>query len=254
MLVNLVTNGLHAIALKPGAHRLRLSVRPFGPSAVVEVEDDGPGIEAELREEVFKPLYTTKPPGEGTGLGLAICRDIVTSHDGSLTASSGAFGGALLRIVLPLADVPTPAPPRALPTPHDLAGLRVLAVDDEASLREVMAHILEDAGCEVRLAADGDSALEGLDFGPQVVVSDVRMPGLGGARFYARCLERRPDLVDRFVFVTGDTASRETWEFLADSGCETLQKPFTAKALVAAVQRVVQRAAVRPVEEATTLP
>lgn len=242
VLVNLVTNALHAVAGKPGAGRLRLAVHADRDArAVVELEDDGPGIPPELREEVFKPLFTTKAAGEGTGLGLAISRDIVSSHAGTLTAGSGAWGGAVFRLELPLVQ---PSPPGAttveVAVAADLSGLRVFVVDDEPSLREVVARILKDAGAEVAAAGDGETALRSLAFAPRVVVSDVRMPGMGGGRFYERCLQQEPRLRGRFVFITGDTASRETWEFLAESGCETLQKPFSGEVLVAAVARAAR--------------
>jgi signal transduction histidine kinase/ActR/RegA family two-component response regulator len=241
VLVNLVTNALHAISGKSGAGRLRIMVAASGPQALLEVEDDGPGILPELREEVFRPLYTTKAAGEGTGLGLAICRDIVVGHGGTLNVTSGAWRGALFRIALPLPEAPPLLESAPSPPPQDLPGLRVLVVDDEPSLRELMARVLQDAGCEITAAADGESALSALAFDPDVVVSDVRMPVMGGALLYERCRAQKPHLQERFVFITGDTASRETWQFLADSGCETLQKPFGVDTLVEAVGRVARR-------------
>jgi two-component system NtrC family sensor kinase len=113
-------------------------------------------------------------------------------------------------------------------------------VDDEPSLRELIARVLQDAGAEVVAAGDGESALAMVNGELQAVVSDVRMPGMGGQSFYQRCLFGHPDLARRFVFVTGDTASRETWEFLAETGCETLQKPFPNDALVEAVARAAR--------------
>jgi two-component system NtrC family sensor kinase len=243
VLVNLFNNAVHAIGQRPGAHRLRIAAAPVAKDRVrLEVHDDGPGIPSHLRDEVFKPLFTTKPQGEGTGLGLAICQDIVTGHGGTIALVDPSGGGALFRIELPV-NAPAATAPGPPPEPPlmSLAGARVLVVDDEESVRELIAEILVDAGCAVESSASAEEAVSALGRGFDVVVCDLRMPGIGGAGLHLRTVEESPALRHRFVFVTGDTADPDTWSFLNASGCETVEKPFATKALLEAVARTLAR-------------
>ena len=106
VVVNLVTNAAHAI---PEGRRGKVVIR-VGASdrggAVLEVEDDGVGIEPRILEHVFDPFFTTRPAGKGMGLGLAISHAIATAHGGSLTATSAPGQGSTFRLELPPADPP----------------------------------------------------------------------------------------------------------------------------------------------------
>ena len=100
---NLLTNAHQAIrATGRTDGRIRLSTRREAGEIVVSVEDNGPGIPAEIAERIWEPFFTTKPEGEGTGLGLAICSQIVKASEGSLTLESGRDGGAAFLIRLPI--------------------------------------------------------------------------------------------------------------------------------------------------------
>jgi two-component system OmpR family sensor kinase len=111
MVLNLLDNAAHHT---PPRARVELSLREEGEQAVVEVADDGPGIPAEMREQIFErfvrgsgPADTT--PGTGTGLGLAIVSAVAESHGGSVEALESRSGGALLVARIPLAEAPKPA-------------------------------------------------------------------------------------------------------------------------------------------------
>ncbi|MEI8254896.1 MAG: HAMP domain-containing sensor histidine kinase [Deltaproteobacteria bacterium] len=108
VLLNLALNAAHAVRgvagddqPAPGAITFRASLQ--GERAVIEVEDDGPGIDAAAREKIFEPFYSTRPAGEGTGLGLAFCAELVAQAGGTIAALARRDGksGALLRIELP---------------------------------------------------------------------------------------------------------------------------------------------------------
>ncbi len=99
VLVNLMLNAAQAMV---GQGRLCVELRREEAWAILEVADSGPGIPEELRERIFEPFFSTKPRGEGTGLGLSVCRKLVENHGGRLSAASGADGGALFRLELPL--------------------------------------------------------------------------------------------------------------------------------------------------------
>jgi CheY-like chemotaxis protein len=103
----------------------------------------------------------------------------------------------------------------------------VLLVDDEPGLRKAVARYLNRSGIQVRAVADGAEALRLLRIEDvDVIVSDVRMPGVGGRELLAALRRDRPDLVKRLLFSSGDTAAPETAELLRESGVPSITKPF----------------------------
>ncbi|MHB1295119.1 MAG: hybrid sensor histidine kinase/response regulator [Anaerolineae bacterium] len=194
----------------------------------VAISDDGPGIPPELRERIFESFFTTKHTG--TGLGLAISRKIVSECGGRLDIDEEYTGGARFVLDLPVANIPSP-----LFLQEDVAALceeapntcSVLIVDDEPGVVDLMRRVLTDAGYHVEHAFNGDQALgklaaESFD----LVLLDLRMPGSGGQVVYRQILERSPHQAARVIFTTGDIASAATLEWLAETGCPVLEKPF----------------------------
>lgn len=206
--------------------------------AVLEVADTGPGIRPEIRERIFEAFFTTKPLGEGTGLGLSLCQAIVDEHGGSIAVESLPGQGATFRVELPVAEAPTPAPgTEAAARRAPAAGRRVLVVDDEPEIVQVLADILRVGGHQVETAANGVEALARLEAGDiELVISDIRMPELDGVGLCREVERRYPHLRRRFVLISGDILGPETRAFLDEAGLPSLTKPFTP----ADVHRVVQ--------------
>ncbi len=184
----------------PGGH-VALRLRAEGGDAVVEVEDDGEGIPADMLERVFQ-LFTqvrAQPPGTqgGLGIGLYLVRSLVALHGGSVAARSPGPGrGSMFTVRLPLATMPAaPVPAPAPPVPQGaLAGLRVLVVDDNVDAAETLASALALDGCTTRCVHDGGAALPAaLDFAPDVVLLDIGLPGMDGYQV-ARMLRAHPAL------------------------------------------------------------
>jgi DNA-binding NtrC family response regulator len=131
----------------------------------------------------------------------------------------------------------------ASPTPH-----RVLIIDDEVTIRIALRRFFSRMGWDVEEAANGASALDMLDHDGEpatrrfsLVVSDLRMPGLSGMEMYDRLKSRRPEVLDRLIFSTGDLVSEEAAEFVRTTDCVVLQKPFELAALRELVERLVSR-------------
>ena len=153
----------------------------------LEVADSGHGIAPENQARLFEPFFTTKPVGEGTGLGLPICKGIVESHGGTIRlVRSGAGEGTVFRVELPVtAAAHSVARLPETEAPVALASLKVLVVDDEPDLSEMLADLLKTFGHEVHTAPNGVAALETLGSRSyDLILSDIRMPELDGPGLY----------------------------------------------------------------------
>jgi two-component system NtrC family sensor kinase len=224
--LNLANNAAHAIA-STGRSGGRIEVRAYRrlDGVAVEVTDDGPGIPEELQAHVFEPFFTTKAEGEGTGLGLSICQGIVREHGGRILLRSCAGQGATFTVELPAAHAAGPAAP-APEAPSPGSG-RILLVDDEPHILHYMRATLEAWGHRVDLATDGEEAVaRARDGAYDLIITDVRMPNLGGRELYERLSREAPAAAARVVFSTGDTVRDDTMAFLERAGRPVLHKPF----------------------------
>ncbi len=206
---------------------------------VVEVRDSGPGIPEDIRDRIFEPFYTTKSRTVGTGLGLSICRSIVLATGGRISVESSAEG-TLFRVDLRVAKprLVTVTPPSA--PGHEVAEgvARILVVDDEADVRKSVRRVLRPH--EVTLAAGGEEAWKHIasrDF--DVILCDILMPDLTGIELFERAVAERPELADRFVFMSGGSFTADTRLFLERRAPHRLEKPFDTSELREAVTIVL---------------
>jgi PAS domain S-box-containing protein len=242
VLVNLIINAQQALEAN-GTLDKKLAIR-IAPTAegriAIDVCDNGPGIPADVAGRIFEPFFTTKPQGVGTGVGLSFSHGIVEAHGGSLKLVPSAVG-ATFRIELPAAEpveMEIVAPAEEAPVVA-ITRRRALVVDDEPDIADTIRELLEREGFAVDVASDGAAALMALDRDEyDVVLSDLRMPGVSGPEMYQRVREIRPHLLSRIAFVTGDTLGSQMDSFLKESGRPVLEKPFTragVRCLVAAL-------------------
>jgi PAS domain S-box-containing protein len=224
--------------------RLRL---PDGPYVSLSVRDTGEGMSEELIERIFEPFFSTKEPGRGTGLGLASVREIVQQSRGAIHVQSQLGKGTRMQLFLPRAQAPESEPGRrrsaALPRRRPAAA-RILIVEDEALLRGLVARSLESRGHEVATARNAREALEAAQAGPpDLLVTDVILPGLDGGQLSVRLRESHPRL--RVLFMSGYEPEELAGSVTADEHTLFLQKPFKIEQLVAYVDRLLANAAGR---------
>ena len=241
VLVNLIINAQQAMEGGEAFGKvltIRTSVDQSG-RVLIDLRDTGPGVPEKARSRIFDPFFTTKQ-GSGTGLGLAFSQGIVGAHGGTLTLEPSRRG-AWFRIALPPAAASKlVAVPIAADVEKIRGGGRVLVVEDEPDVAETLCELLEREGYEVKAVGDGAAAMMALnreDF--DLIVSDLRMPGMSGPDLHARIAETRPQLLGRMGFVTGDTLGSSMNEFLRDCGRPVLEKPFTkagVRCLIAALR------------------
>ncbi len=254
VLMNLSTNGAHAIGDRPGtlriaiAHcRLAAGTPPLAADATggafvrLSVHDNGCGMDEATQRRIFERFFTTKKLGEGTGLGLPIVREIVTAHGGVLDVDSAPGQGSVFSIFLPLA-LPESRGVPAVPVPLAPvgSGQRVLIVDDEPAVGKVALLTLERHGYRPELHTDPESALRSFLAAPSefdLVITDHNMPRISGSDLIGRLRAVRPGLPA--VLMSGRFSPLPSPESNADGSSARLKKPFELDELLAAVATVL---------------
>ena len=202
-----------------------------GRYIVVCVADTGVGISPEIRPHIFEPFFTTKEQGKGTGLGLATAYGIVAQSGGRVSCESALGRGTEFRVWLPLCAAEIDPVPE-LGSIGDLRGQgSLLLVEDDRSIRDMLARALRTAGYEVSAAADAEEAmvLAGRpDARVDVLVTDVMMPGLSGRQLALRLEKERPKL--KVLYMSGYTDDAAFRSALRP-GTAFLQKPFNPSEL-----------------------
>jgi signal transduction histidine kinase/ActR/RegA family two-component response regulator len=223
--------------------------------AEIRIADTGQGIRPDFLPFVFDPFRqadssTTRRQG-GLGLGLSIVRQMVEMHGGSVRAESAGEGhGSVFTVALPLAaGSPRPGPEEPVPVPAkldagrpaSLRGLRLLVVDDDADTRDLLRHVLTDRGAQVETAAsvaDALALLESETSRPDLLVSDIGMPGRDGFDLIREVRERWPPAALPAVALTAFARAEDRHRALAAGYQAHLAKPFDAAELAATVARL----------------
>ena len=238
--LNLLVNAAQALPPdEPSRQLISLSTRREGDRVIVEVRDTGLGMTPEVRARIFDPFFTTKARGEGLGLGLAMCLGMVRVMRGELTVDSTPGQGSTFRVALPISDDTRGVAPAA-PVGERLdqpARKRVLIIDDEPGIGAVLRRILGRVH-DVVVVGSGLAALELLEQDQDFdrVFCDLMMSGLTGMQLHARLSHSRPELLPRFVFMSGDVFTESAREFLGRVDAPRIDKPFDTalvRALVA---------------------
>jgi CheY-like chemotaxis protein/anti-sigma regulatory factor (Ser/Thr protein kinase) len=264
VLMNLVGNARQAIeeSRKGGTIWVRTKHSNDG-RVLLEVSDDGPGIPEGIMARIFDPFFTTKPAGVGTGLGLAIVLGIVREHGGQVRVSSPPGGGAVFTIELPAVPeaaaissrhaqageernprsrAARPAEPLRKAAPSRKNRPQVLVVEDEPTVARLIADVLEDQGIRVEVLMEGRAALDrAARKHYDLVICDVKMPGLDGQEFYKTLVRTGNSLRERFLFVTGDVVAAHMKAFLERYHLPHVAKPFRVEELAEKVKQVLSR-------------
>ncbi len=208
VLLNLLTNAMHAVGQQPGKISVALTCNLAGPDlptadpkspVVLRVSDTGCGMNAATQERIFEPFFTTKPVGQGTGLGLSVVHGIMQAHGGKVSVESQPGQGTCFTLYFPqtarscvvnAASVSVSFAPKG-------QGQRVMVVDDDEAQLFLVRRLLSRNGYQVIAFSDPKAAIEALAHGPgqcDVMVTDFNMPGFSGVDLLRAVHALRPDL------------------------------------------------------------
>ncbi len=258
VLMNLCTNAAHAMQDNGGVLEVRLAditmetevsnasgSLPPGPYVELTVSDVGRGMEEPIMDLIFDPFFTTKGPHEGTGLGLSVVHGIVKSHGGVIFVESNRGTGTTFRVLLPAVETEEGAAEKKdeAKAPQG-GGERVLVVDDEPVLAEMIREMLERLGYEAVSCTGGMQALETFkELSTQrpfdLVLTDMTMPGLTGFELARELLDIAPQI--SVVLITGFSRSLNIEAALELGISEVIMKPVTLEKLAKTVRAVLDR-------------
>jgi signal transduction histidine kinase/CheY-like chemotaxis protein len=238
--INMIFNAVDAM---PHGGDLTLAAEEQDGWVVVSVSDTGTGMSADVRAKVFNPFFTTKGMS-GMGLGLAVSYGVITRHGGSIVVESEVGRGTTFRIRLPTAghaggglDKEEAA---KVDRPRRIKMAKILVVDDEEPVRQLLCEILEDAGCETVQASGGREAVAHFDAGHfDAVFTDIGMPGMSGWELARLLRERDPQIPLAVITGWGETVSSSQKEEARVDWL--LSKPFSLAQIMQLGQEIVER-------------
>jgi two-component system, NtrC family, sensor kinase len=250
VLFNVIKNAEQAMLDANGRGSLTVTTQGTEDGVRVSIGDDGPIIPPDIARRIFDPFFTTKEAGEGTGLGLTICYGIIEEHGGRIWTENlppsperPEGSGVVFHIDLPVGSAGEPvvrATSSSSGATTAVGGRRVMVVDDELSIRSLLYDVLRLDQHSVALASSG---LEASDLVEResfdVIITDIKMPGMDGAEFYRQVQLRDPSQARRIIFITGDTVSADTRAFLQGIANPVISKPFKLTLLRDAIESVL---------------
>ncbi len=228
---NIILNAEQAMSGYRDRGRLKVSTRVKNGGIIeIKFEDNGPGIPKDAIGKIFDPFFTTKEPGKGTGLGLAVAYGIIHEHGGEIRAENREGGGATFVVELPVfqwtAEPGRDNEKRMKVSRGKMNEKRILIVEDEELVVDLIKGVLEHDNITIDNARDGEEALVKTGSGNyDLIVCDIKMPGMSGIAFYDKIKELKPRLAEKVIFITGDPSS-ETMDFINMTGNEYITKPF----------------------------
>ncbi|HEX6039832.1 PAS domain S-box protein [Longimicrobium sp.] len=212
-----------------------------GRYVMLAVRDTGVGMDPGVRQRIFEPFFTTKPQGKGTGLGLSTVYGIVRQSGGHIRVESAPGQGTRFTIWLPREDAPHEVPAVAQARPPEQGSESVLLVEDDEVVRGLLAMFLRRLGYDVISAGGGDEALslvEAAGAPPQLLLTDVVMPGMSGRELAGAVRARWPGV--KVIYMSGYTNEAIDRHGVLDPGSEFIQKPVAPDVLAQRLREVLE--------------
>jgi len=240
--LNITINAETEMKLAHGRGNLLIKTETIDNTIRISFEDDGPGIAKENLDKIFEPFFTTKGVAGGTGLGLSLSYGIVKEHNGGIYARSELGKGATFIVELPIVTEAKQLESAEQPIEESkrVAGAKVLVVDDEQAILQLLSRTLTDEGHEVETVDNAADALERIKSKRyNLILLDIKLPGMSGFELYKHLQEVAASLARRAVFITGDVMEADTKDFLSKTKSRYITKPFDLEQLKNDINRIL---------------
>jgi PAS domain S-box-containing protein len=211
-----------------------------GDYVMLSVADTGCGMDEKTRAQIFEPFFTTKGLGEGTGLGLATVYGIVTQHKGIVRVYSEQGVGSEFRVFLKTVEAVQSVPKEESTSPVAGGSETILVAEDESMVRSLIQAILQSAGYNVLIAADGEEALRVFEQNAddiEMVILDVMMPKLSGKAVMDKIQSQHPQM--RFLFSSGYSEKAIHNDFVIKDNLRLVKKPYRRMELLRIVREIL---------------
>ena len=255
VVMNLCTNAYHSMREKGGVLEVTLMEEEIGvydlkadlglsPGTYLRltVNETGHGMDKAVMSRIFDPYFTTKAPGEGTGMGLSVVHGIVKGHGGEIEVHSEPKKGTTFHVHLPILDIGALEPEAISQEPIQRGSERILLVEDEELIVQMLEPILEGIGYHVTSRTSSVEALKAFEARPDrfdLVITDMTMPNMTGAELAPRLLKIRPDIP--IILCTGFNAMIDEKRAKAIGIREYVMKPIVRHEIARTIRRVLDK-------------
>jgi len=245
--LNIIMNAETEMRLAHAKGELLVSTETKNGRVIIRFTDDGPGIVPEDIDRIFDPFFTTREVGQGTGLGLSLCHGIITEHDGRIYAESTLGHGATFTVELPVTQEANSEKPSESSFSKTHSGkahkknkVKILVVDDEESILQLISSALFEEGYLVEIVDSGEEALRRIKTrNYDLVIIDIKLPGMSGFELYERIHSENPSNAERVIFITGDLLDPHTRDFLLNTKRSYIAKPFDYELLKDEIREMI---------------
>ena len=236
VLLNLVRNAVNVIEESGKGDMIIIRTFVERGSAVLMVEDNGPGIPGDRITKIFDPFFTTRHGQKGAGLGLSIVHGMIQKMGGAISVDTTCRIGAKFKIRFPL--------PRSSFDAHfdksrDLYTIpfSILVVDDDPHISTAVSNHMSSMCCDIDAVYSGYGALKKIKVkGYDLLLAEIKMPKMSGFELYQEVRSLRPEYLNRFAFMTSFLEQGKK-EIIGALGIEVLQKPFSKTDIIRLLQR-----------------
>lgn len=243
VLINLISNAKDSSEGK-NDRSISLEITANGEEVLLKVKDNGSGIREDLYDKIFEPFFTTKEPNKGTGIGLSLVNNIIKEHKGRIELESKFGQGTTFTLILPRKkQTHTIQAPVQLEQATSKLALRIMVVDDEEDLRDIMYSILSRICQHVVVWESGDKALNYLEKNAvDVILSDIKMPKMNGFQFFNKVRDLKRENPPTFIFISGGIEMDPDQEKIVTTEADGFwTKPFQLDDLQEKLKDLIQK-------------